>query len=119
MTCREKLKMEHPEKVGKAYFGGCSDCPSKYGYLVDPKECEGFTNKNISCEKCWDREIPEEKVETKEKKEIQLDDINDIFEFLGECIINHGIPVSIFVSDTGTTVNINPHLVDKGDEKKC
>lgn len=51
MTCREKLKLEHPERVRSDMSGGCNGCPSDYGYLEDPKEC-------YSCEDCWDREIP-------------------------------------------------------------
>lgn len=116
MTCREKLAMEHPDKIDPEKSGGCVGCPSEYGYSsAAAEDCD------IPCTECWDREMPEEKDKSvfELKKEIQLDDINDIFEFLGELVINHGIPVSIFVSDQGTSININPHLVDKGDEEKC
>lgn len=70
MTCREKLKMEHPEYVvkdynsdkdslfllGSKYAGGCRGCPSNYGYLDEPEWCDGTTSR---CAECWDREIPE------------------------------------------------------------
>lgn len=56
MTCREKLKIEHPEYVGDYYTGGCHGCPSDYGYLTDPAKCD---LKETTCTKCWDREIPE------------------------------------------------------------
>ena len=38
MTCREKLKKEHPDKVDDKYTGGCEGCPDTYGYLEPPKE---------------------------------------------------------------------------------
>lgn len=55
MTCREKLKLEHPERIGDQWQGGCNGCPSMRGYLDDPPEewC-----KKARCTDCWDREIP-------------------------------------------------------------
>ena len=55
MTCREKLKMEHPEFLNKALLGGCDGCPCDYGYLDDPEQCAATEE---YCTKCWDREIP-------------------------------------------------------------
>ena len=55
MTCRERLKLEHPEKINDKLLGGCEGCPHDYGYLDKPKTC------GRSCDKCWDREIPEDK----------------------------------------------------------
>lgn len=56
MTCREKLAMEHPEKINPETYGGCESCPSYYGYLEDPPAdvCGGEEN----CINCWNREIP-------------------------------------------------------------
>ena len=54
MTCREKLKMEYPEGVDSGCVGGCSGCPSAYGYAKDPKWCK---MNNETCTKCWDREV--------------------------------------------------------------
>ena len=51
MTCREKLKKEHPRYVNTLYAGGAKGCPHYYGYAVKPDRC-------TSCEDCWDREIP-------------------------------------------------------------
>lgn len=59
MTCREKLKLEHPEKVDPEYTGGCSCCPHDYGYLVAPNYCSERPTTADDCKKCWDREIPE------------------------------------------------------------
>lgn len=54
MTCREKLKIEHPECINKRYAGGCEGCPHNYGYLPKPDKC-----RETRCTVCWDREIPE------------------------------------------------------------
>ena len=56
MTCREKLKIEHPEYIDARFIGGCLDCPEDYGYLDEPEWCCLF-----KCDECWDREIPDSK----------------------------------------------------------
>lgn len=58
MTCREKLKIQHPYKVTSRYIGGCCGCPHDYGYLSKPIGCDEGQNHEL-CTKCWDREIPE------------------------------------------------------------
>lgn len=61
MTCREKLKIEHPEKIGEQYYGGCDGCPPTYGYLDPPDICaKDIEPSEEVCTACWDREIPEE-----------------------------------------------------------
>lgn len=65
MTCREKLQIEHPELVDDNYHGGCAGCPHLYGYLDKPKNCF-FSSSGKKCTNCWDREIPEVKVNTVE-----------------------------------------------------
>lgn len=57
MTCREKLKIEHPEYVNDVYAGGCKCCPYCYGYMGKPNYCEDFGDE-IFCRNCWNREIP-------------------------------------------------------------
>jgi hypothetical protein len=57
MTCREKLKIEHPEKVNDNCYGGCYGCPYDYGYLTRPEYCNCGSAESV-CIKCWDREIP-------------------------------------------------------------
>ena len=57
MTCREKLKLEHPDKVNDGHTGGCEGCPDCYGYLRMPIYCPGDGDTKI-CTKCWNREIP-------------------------------------------------------------
>ena len=65
MTCKEKLIAEHPEwtKADISYFIHNKGCPSVCGYLDNPDICSSSYNE---CERCWDREIPEDKKE-KEK----------------------------------------------------
>lgn len=57
MTCRERLKLEHPEKIDPQATGGCVHCPSTYDYLTEPAWCTAGEHDNV-CTACWDREIP-------------------------------------------------------------
>lgn len=62
MTCREKLKIEHPYAINAKYCGGCFDCPVSYGYLGFPGYCcDTSIPLKKRCTMCWDREIPENK----------------------------------------------------------
>lgn len=56
MTCREKLKMEHPDKLDNGCRGNCLGCPDEYGYLDIPIYCRCD---DATCTRCWDREIPD------------------------------------------------------------
>lgn len=51
MTFKERLQIEHPEKINDRYAAGCMYCPEAYGYEAQ-KDCEN------TCAKCWNREIP-------------------------------------------------------------
>ena len=77
MTCRERLKIEHPDCIDTKWEGGCLGCPSKYGYLTDPPYCSETCSVNSDiCTKCWDREIPEEKeLEYTKSVDISRDDV--------------------------------------------
>ena len=70
MTAREKLAMEHPEKLDDIEPGGCLGCPEDYGYLPNADFCKSGDDRYGDlferCKKCWDREIPEEMKEEKE-----------------------------------------------------
>ena len=60
MTCREKLKIEHPECIDESICCGCSGCPHHYGYLDRPSYCTyQYIPVEVRCTRCWDREIPE------------------------------------------------------------
>ena len=57
MTCKERLKLDHPYYVGEHFKGGAMRCPHAYGYLPQPKAgADGVCV--ISCDDCWNREIP-------------------------------------------------------------
>lgn len=58
MTCREKLAIEHPERLAPEYVSGCWGCPSDFGYLPDPEYCNRRID--IKCCDCWDRDILKE-----------------------------------------------------------
>lgn len=61
MTFKEKLMIEHPEKVGDRFEGGCANCPSDYGYIPLDEEiryCQTGIG-NEQCTNCWNREIPQ------------------------------------------------------------
>lgn len=70
MTCREKLKIEHPEFINPFSFGGCRGCPITYGYLPKSKRLCGGGHDMMSgkiCEKCWDQEVEEPVIATAAK----------------------------------------------------
>lgn len=58
MTYRERLAIEHPDKLDPLYHGGCFGCPSCYGYEA-PNQCNNYNEDPDKCMRCWDREIPE------------------------------------------------------------
>ena len=56
MTCREKLKQDHPEWTEEKLERETTiHCPSFYG-LPNPDPC-----RDVECSECWNLEIPEEK----------------------------------------------------------
>lgn len=106
MTCREKLKLEHPELVNPACLGGCSECPHDYGYLEKDKELcdrDGLTA-DEQCTLCWDREIPgTEKVIEKAVPN------NDFHALIDRCMEKKDSYVSIyFATDGSVTVSMYP-----------
>lgn len=66
MTCREKLKLIHPNmEAGDINVFVRHFCPDRLFGIEDPEYCIG-ENRDGECGRCWDREIPEEtKEETK------------------------------------------------------
>lgn len=91
MTCKEKLKMDHPEwddyKLGVAIG---SSCPSEFGYPEDAGLCAGGN----SCVDCWDAEIPEETTKIKSTEESKM------------------------VEDVNTTVIAEPVIKDSGNRRE-
>ena len=61
MTAIEKLRKDCPGLVeGGLYRISLCLCPSDFGYLEDPKECD---ESSISCRDCWTREMNGEEEE--------------------------------------------------------
>lgn len=95
MTCREKLKIELPNRVKEEHIGGCYGCPDHYGYASTPEGCH-VGDRNPSPEKCymcWDREIPgtEETINAPKildsgtRREFESGAVRDIQEGKGRC----------------------------------
>ena len=55
MTYKERLKKEHPKKVGEIYLGGCAGCPGDYW---DGAPNSDSCSHDIRCLGCWNTEIP-------------------------------------------------------------
>lgn len=60
MTYKEKIKMEHPDKVSPYFPGGVHACPSSYGYA--PKsdglcDSDPYKVNAKTCRECWGREV--------------------------------------------------------------
>lgn len=78
MKCREKLKMDYPEYyIENSDWAHCMGCPSFYNYMDDPDYCpvrdnDFYENMEELCEKCWNREIPEEVERKKPDKGVDL-----------------------------------------------
>ena len=60
MTCLEKYLKDYHPGYTEDDLNGIIDsvCPSDYGYLPNPIDCE---TASMSCEDCWNREIPDNK----------------------------------------------------------
>lgn len=108
MTCREKLMLEHPNRVDEKWTGGCFNCPDTYDYLPDPDYCEGRGVPTL-CRKCWDREIPG----TEDKKNLPY----DIYKLIDDCIAKKDRYITIFTTDIGTKVSVYP-LLDANKEDR-
>lgn len=99
MTCREKLKLEHPDAIDTVFLGGCSGCPSRYGYLDKPDYCQ---SKHEICTECWDREIPEEKPK-------EAYPWGRILGFIDDAMAKRDREVHLYFNpDTGISMNIYP-----------
>lgn len=122
MTCREKLKIEHPGKVHGRFMGGCSGCPDSYGYAIRPESCK--LNRDPSsenCYRCWDREISgtEETADVKSETPKILDSgtrrkfesgaVRDIQEGKGRCDLLPLDVVADYYSTILTMIHYDEH----------
>lgn len=110
MTCREKLKLEHPTLVSSMFVGGCKGCPSEYGYLTGhhAEICRAHSN----CVECWDQEL-QKTVETGidtaepivkdsgERRQFESGAVRDIQEGKGRCDL---MPLEVVSIITGQPI---------------
>lgn len=59
-TCRDMVKMQHPEMVGDEFTGGVATCPHSYGYLPKSRdlcllEPDSIDTLDALCTRCWDQ----------------------------------------------------------------
>ena len=64
MTYRERIAIEHPDRLSPWAGGGVIGCPSSYGY-----EPHGAHEPCVDqgCDYCWNRQAPPRKVKVREK----------------------------------------------------
>ena len=63
MTYRDWMKEHHPENMDEGWNGGVKGCP--YDYQLEPRsERPCCSCEHITCEECWNREMPEEPTKT-------------------------------------------------------
>ena len=127
MTCREKLEMEHPEFVDYCYVGGCSHCPSTYGYLDDPDYCSFRNSELTMCKECWDREISSENEgktnnfdDTENKGETyNADDNLDVLKYaISVAIAANDKSISISIVNGSIMLNIYPNVNDENIKER-
>ena len=103
MTCREKLKIEHPKYIDEEYSGGCKGCPHNYGYLPAPDRCS-----KTNCTKCWDRVIPETEPDIDIQK-LYNEQWERMAKIIEETVQKRDRSVTIFFSpETGMNVSVTP-----------
>ena len=68
MTYKEKFKLDHPKMTpGDRALFYSHFCPDSIYDAIDPEYCKG-DNAEGQCANCWDREIPEEKLQGQRAK---------------------------------------------------
>ena len=99
MTFKEKLAMEHPDKICPCVEGGCIGCPGDYGYEFS-HECRD------DCYDCWNREIPGTSA-----------DIGNLTALIDRVASRRDISVSIFIHGETISISVYPYP-DPADEPK-
>lgn len=70
MTFREKLEQEYPQWIDDKLEGGCTGCPSTFGY-EDEDPCRH--DRIRDCRACWDRQMPPPP-EEKEQHDLEINE---------------------------------------------
>ena len=123
MTCREKLKTEHPEYINEIWAGGCFRCPSDYKYLPKPEYCPDPDSDYDACERCWNREIPEKaRIDEYVEEKSEKIDKNIIYSYMGFSeeqaeAIEEMIEGKKTPNDIRDTLGL-PHILDSGARRE-
>lgn len=59
MTFREKIAIDRPDVIEPKTRGGVKGCPHTYYLANRPDYCHPGSSDEGSCNRCWDREVPE------------------------------------------------------------
>lgn len=107
MTCREMLKIEHPEKINDDCMGGCSECPYVYGYMSKEQglcQCTEDVPGSTVCTLCWDQDISEPI-----KQKSATPSMTDLQWMMRKALGYPGIAVSITFMEDAITFNAYPY----------
>ena len=122
MTCREKLKMEHPDELSEQWTGGCFGCPDtdtrKY-IETEQTSCHGTRRSSCErCTECWDTEIPDTEPTTQEpdtapsestEQKTSIPSMTDLQWLMRKALGYPGIAVSITFMEDAITFNAYPY----------
>lgn len=103
MTCREKLALEHPEKVKNVFKGGCKGCPYEYGYVIE-HGCMHDADGKADCTRCWDREVYSEETEKDNTSSTSI----DIHKIIDDAMEKKDRSVSLYISEHSVSVTVTP-----------
>lgn len=59
MTFKQRVTDERPEVLDDIYPAGVKGCPHDYDYEESPRDEYGNCPRHMSCDDCWNREMPE------------------------------------------------------------
>lgn len=120
MTCREKLKTEHPDMIDNERWGGCKGCPHMVGYIPRPEYCPYGGNEfnmlsmdaqKILCMECWNRVMPSStntKSELTEKKP-RISNMQDLLFFVEHVMAKGDKSVSIYIRNNDMQISVYPY----------
>jgi hypothetical protein len=130
MTCREKLKIEHPTELSDMWIGGCLGCPDEETRrYIAPGQTACRGNKVVgasveNCTKCWDTETPDTEPTTQEpetapseqepttepaNEKSSIPSMTDLQWLLRKALGYPGIAVSITFMEDAITFNAYPY----------
>lgn len=121
MTCLEKLKQMHPELDDKEIKRIAEDlCPNEFDIMNDADYCDPY----VTCDKCWNREIPGTEQEpaatpviqdSGERRQFETGAVRDIQEGKGRMdLLPWAAVMEVAKHCEAGAVKYGEHNVDKG-----